>query len=293
VVVVEPISEYLYLPGIDDGISGSWTFDNYLSLISEDDSTFAGAVQVNSLWGYQMGLASGDWENVYKMGASEGTLLYKSGSNITAPAPGLYLIKADLKNLTYSHTAITSLSYAGFNDDWNMTTMDPTAVNGVYSGAVNITAASQWGFKLYLNGGWDDFYGGANGALTFKGPGITDDAIVAAGNYDLIADIRNNEYALTGNNVYIGGLNDVWDFSSVVLNRTSAGVYSGTATITTTSSWGIKIFLYQDNWDIFYGGSFTSMKFTGDNIIDDKSLAPGTYNVTVNFILNTCTFEAQ
>ncbi|HLO60684.1 MAG TPA: DUF5114 domain-containing protein [Bacteroidales bacterium] len=291
-VVVEPISKYLYLPGIDDGISGSWTFDNYLTLLSEDDSTFAGAVQVNSLWGYQMGLISGDWENVYKM-ASNGVLSFKSGSNIAAPAAGFYLIKADLKNLTYSHTAITSLSYAGFNDDWNMTTMDASNVTGVYTKPVTIGAASQWGFKLYLNGGWDDFYGGADGTLIFGGSGITDDAGVVAGSYDLVADIIGQRYALLGEKIYIGGLNDIWDFSTVVLDKTSAGVYKGTATITTASSWGIKIYPYKDNWDAYFGGSFTSMVFKGDNITDDQSLAAGTYDVTIDFINNTCTFEAQ
>lgn len=291
-VVVEPISEFLYLPGVDDGISGNWTFDNYLTLVSEDDSTFAGAVLVNSLWGYQMGLTSGDWENVYKMGATEGTLLYKSGSNITAPAAGLYLIQADLKNLNYSHTAITSLSYAGLNDNWTMTEMDETTVSGVYSSQVNITAASEWGFKLYMNGSWDYFYGGASGELTYKGNGITDDATIATGTYDLITDIRHNTYTLLGNEIYIGGLNDQWNFTDVVLTKSSVGIYTGTATITTASTWGIKIYLDQ-SWNRYFGGSFASMKYLGANITDDQSLSPGTYNVTVDFINNTCSFSSK
>jgi starch-binding outer membrane protein SusE/F len=292
-VVIEPISKYLYLPGIDDGTSGSWTFNNYLNLVSEDDSTFAGAVLVNSLWGYNMGLTSGEWTNVYKMGSTEGKLSYKTGSNITAPAAGLYLIQADLKNLTYSHTAITSLSYAGLNDNWALTTMNTTSVAGVYSSPVTITAASQWGFKLYMNGNWDYFYGGTNGTLNYKGNGITDDATIGAGSYDLIADIRNTSYNLLGNKVYIGGINDAWDFTSGVLNKTATGIYSGTITITQASSWGIKIYLYKDNWDYFFGGSFSSLKFKGANITDDQSLAAGVYNVTIDFNTKKCTFTAQ
>jgi hypothetical protein len=291
-VVVEPISKFLYLPGIDDGISGSWTFDNYLKLLSEDDSTFAGSVLVNSLWGYQMGLTSGDWANVYKMGSTEGTLSFKNGSNITAPGPGLYLIQADLKNLTYSHTAITSLSYAGLNDDWNMVAMDETSVPGVYASTVTINSVSPWGCKLYLNGGWDNFYGGADGVLDFKGTGIVDDATIGTGTFDLISDIRSNSYVFLGNEVYIGGLNDVWDFTSVVLTKASTGVYTGTATITAPSTWGIKIYLDQ-SWNRFFGGSFTDMKYLGANITDDQGLAAGTYNVTVDFINNTCTFGAK
>jgi starch-binding outer membrane protein SusE/F len=291
-VVVEPISKFLYLPGIDDGISGSWTFDNYLKLISEDDSTFAGSILVNSLWGYQMGLTSGDWTNVYQMGSSAGTLAFKSGTNITAPDPGLYLIQADLKNLTYSHIPITSLSYAGLNDDWNMVAMDETEVPGVYSSTVTINSVSPWGCKLYLNGGWDYFYGGADGVLDFKGTGIIDDATIGTGTFDLISDIRNNSYVFLGNEVYIGGLNDVWDFTSVVLTKSSIGVYTGTATISTPSTWGIKIYLDQ-SWNRFFGGTFGEMKYLGTNITDDQGLAGGTYNVTVDFINNTCTFGAK
>ena len=290
----EHISKYLYLPGIDDGLpGGSWTFNNFLKLVSEDDSTFAGAANVNSLWGYQMGLTSGDWDNVYKM-ASDGVLAFKSGSNITAPAPGLYLIQADLQNLTYSHTAITSLSYTGLNDDWALTAMDATPVPGVYSGSVTISTVSSWGFQLILNDNWDLKYGGANDTLVFKGSNITDDAIVGAGTFDLIANLCNDaSYVLLGDKVYIGGLNDVWDFTSVVLSKSSAGVYTGTVTITAPSSWGIKIYLTKDNWDRYYGGSFSKMVFKGANITDDQSLAPGTYNVTVDFLHNTCSFAVK
>ncbi len=292
-VVVEPISEFLYLPGIDDGISGSWTFDNYLQLVSEDDSTFAGTVLVNSLYGYQMTLTSGDWDNVYKMGAAENMLAFKGASNITAPAAGLYLIQADLKNLTYSHTEVTGVSYAGLNDNWDLTALTASGVSGVYTGSVNITAPSPYGCQLILNGDWGTYYGGTDGALKYKGSNITNDAALAAGSYDMIVDLKDYSYAFLGDNVYIGGLNDTWDFTSVVLSKTATGVYTGTATITTASSWGIKIYLYADNWDDYYGGSFDSMVFKGDNITDDQSLAPGNYNVTVDFINNTCSFEAK
>lgn len=288
----QPLSEYLYLPGIDDGISGSWTFDNYLRLVSADDSTYAGTVLVNSLWGYQMTLTAGDWSNVYKMGSTEGSLAFKSGTNITAPAPGLYLIQADLKHLTYSHIPVTSLSYAGLNDDWSMVAMSETSVPGAYYSAVTINKVSSWGCKLYLNGGWDYFYGGANGILKFAGTGITDDSAIGAGSYDLIANIRSNTYVFLGNSVYITGLNDVWDFTSAVLTKTTPGVYTGTVTITKTSSWGITIQLDQ-SWNRFFGGSFSSLVYKGANITGDQSLALGTYNVTVDFIHNTCSFVAK
>lgn len=291
-VIAKPLSKRLYLMGIDDGISGKWTFDNYLNLVSEDDSSYVGVVNVNSLWGYQMALDSGEWTNVYKMGSTAGTLSYKSGSNITAPGIGLYLIQVSLKAKTYTHTAVSSLSQAGLNDNWTLATMDASSVPGVYSSTVTINATSQWGCKLYLNGGWDYFFGGANGILVYKGTGITDDATIGTGTFDLIANIRSNTYVFLGDKIYIGGLNDVWDFTSVILNKTSAGVYKGTASITKTSSWGIKIYIDQ-SWNRYFGGSFSTLKYLGANIIDDQSLAAGNYDVTVDFMNNKCAFVAK
>ena len=82
--------------------------------------------------------------------------------------------------------------------------MDATSVPGVYSSSVTINSVSPWGCKLYLNGSWDYFYGGADGVLHLMGPDITDDATIGAGTYDLIADIRNNSYVFLGDEVYIG-----------------------------------------------------------------------------------------
>jgi hypothetical protein len=291
-VVVDPLSEYLSLPGIDDGISGSWTFDNYLKLVSEDDSTFAGTVLVNSLWGYNMSLIKDEWTEVYKMGSTEGTLAFKGANNITAPDPDLYLIQADLKNLTYSHTAITSLSHAGLNNDWNLAVMDATAVPGVYASSVTISSASTYGCQLILNDDWAAYYGGTDGELNYKGSNIVDDATIDAGTYDLLVDIRHNSYVFLGDEVYITGLNDVWDFTTVVLTKSSTGVYTGTATINTPSPWGMTIHIDQ-SWNRFFGGSFGSLVYLGTNITDDQSLAAGTYDVTVDFINNTCAFVVQ
>ncbi len=293
-VIVEPISRYLFLPGVDDLISGGWTFDNYLKLVSEDDSTFAGAVLVNSEWGYQMTLESGNWTDVYKMGATEGTLEFQSGSNITAPAAGLYLIQADLANLTYSHTAITGLGYSGLNDAWStITPMDETSVAGVYSTTVAITAASSWGFKFYLNGDWNMNYGGGNGVLQYGGANITDDASLPAATYDVIANTRNDaSFVFLGDEIYIVGLNDTWNFTDVVLTKSSIGVYTGTAVITAASSYGITIQLDQ-TWNRYFGGSFDSLTYLGGNITDDQSLEAGAYDVTVDFINNECSFVKQ
>ena len=92
--------------------------------------------------------------------------------------------------------------------------------------------------------------------------------------------------------MYIGGLNDVWDFTSVVLTKFSTGVYTGTAITTTPSTYGMKIYLDQ-SWNRYYGGYFSALSYLGSNITNDQSLAAGTYTVTVDFIHWNCSFSVK
>jgi len=290
--IEEPASPLLFLPGIDDGITGGWNFNNTIRLVSEADKTYAGVVNVNSLWGYVMSPVVNEWNAVYRMGATAGTLRFGEGSNIAAPAPGLYLINANLRALTYRHLAIESVAFAGFNNNWTMTPMVPTSVVGVYTAPVTISGPSTHGARIYLNNNWQEFFGGNLGRLTYTSGNIVDDATIATGNYEMVVNLRDQTYVLLGNQVFITGLNDVWNFTSVVLARTAPGVYSGTAVISTRSPWGIRIHV-DTSWNRYFGGSFSSLVYRGDNITDDQALAPGTYTVTVDFINNSCTFVLQ
>ena len=285
------VNEFLYLPGIDDLTSGGWNFNSYLRLISEADLTYAGVVDANSEWGYQMAIEEDNWSDVYTMGETEGTLAFQGEGNIPAPETGLNFIQADLNNLTYSHMVVSGLSYSGFNDDWTMVSMTETAKTGTYAASVTINGASEWGGQLYLNGDWDYSFGGTDGSLYYSGTGIADDAVIDAGSYDFIANVIDQSYVLLGDEVYIAGLNDVWDFESVVLTKQSTGVYTGTATVTNGAPWGIAIHIDQ-SWNRYFGGSVDSISYLGDNI-DMGTLANGTYDITVDFINNTCSFQAQ
>lgn len=195
-VVVEPdsISVYLYLPGIDDGTSGSWTFDPYIDLVSNVDSTYAGVVSINSLWGYKMMLEPDQWDNYYGMGSSEGTLVYGSSTNITAPDSGLYYMQVDLANLTYSYTSIgDTLFIGGLNGnvwDFNMPLIQTSAK--VFTGTVNYTTTSEWGIKLYFErDNWNDFFGGSLSALEYGGSAITDVQSLSTGTYNVTVDLSN------------------------------------------------------------------------------------------------------
>ena len=294
VVIEEPISNYLYILGIDDGISGEWTFDNYLLLTSEDDSTFAGVANVNSQWGYQMGLEIDNWTDVYKMAggdATEGTLSFQSGDNIPAPDPGLYLIKADLKNLTYSTTPVEHVYYTGLNDDWALTEMTATATPGAYTSQITISKASEWGFQIFIDDQWINKFGGSDGLLTYNGQNITDDQTLAPGTYTLMVNLAKGTYCIATEKLYVVGLNDVWDFTSMVLPMTDPGIYSGPVTVSGETPWGYYFLLYADNWDIKFGGSEDALIYGGENINSSWYTAMGTYTMTVDLLNRTCTVE--
>ena len=197
---VEEVQKYLYLVGIDDGISGNWTFDNTIKLYNEDDLNYAAVCNVNSLWGYQVATEIDNWTSVYKMvdgDAAGGTLAMGGPNNIPAPTPGLYLINVSLKYLTYSTMAVTGVQYTGIADNWDLHDMTPTETPGVYTADIDITAASSWGFQIILNGDWGQKFGGSNGELFYLGANITDDAAMAGKTCKLTVDLCKCTYSLT------------------------------------------------------------------------------------------------
>ncbi|HBG56912.1 MAG TPA: DUF5114 domain-containing protein [Porphyromonadaceae bacterium] len=187
------IPPLLYLSGVDDGTSGSWTFDNYLRLFNEDALGYGGGCNVNSLWGYKFYNEKDNWSDAYGMAeggtALAGSLLFGGGVNITAPQAGLYLIEMYKKALTYKLTPISSVSYSGLDDDWTLHTMTPTETVGVYSAQVTIAGPSPWGFQIILNENWDLKFGGSNGELILYGGNLTNDASLSAGTYTLTVDV--------------------------------------------------------------------------------------------------------
>lgn len=193
VVIEDPISDKLYLPGIDDLIRGEWTFDTYLRLQSDLDSTFAGIVNVDSEWGYVMMLEAENWGSEYKQGETAGTLMPppSEAENIAAPEAGLWLIEADLKNLSYQYMEITEVGYSGINDDWtSISPLTAGETQGVFTAEVSISAPSEWGFKILLNNDWDLFFGANEGGLLYKDANINYN--LENGNYLLKVDFNTH-----------------------------------------------------------------------------------------------------
>jgi hypothetical protein len=142
-----------------------------------------------------------DWgADYYTMGDAEGILAKNiKDRNIPAPEAGTYLIKADVKNMTYELIKPGDVIYlSGLNDNWDFNTTLQKTNEGVYSGTIEVAAVSKNGFRIYVeSGNWNDYYGGTSGNLSFSGQSITDDTQV--GTYTLTVDLINETYEMTLN----------------------------------------------------------------------------------------------
>ncbi|MDE6526668.1 MAG: DUF5114 domain-containing protein, partial [Muribaculaceae bacterium] len=160
VAPVVDVPARVYLPGITE----PWDFATFLNLYDEDNHTYGGVNYVHSEYGYQIAVEEGNWGDVYTMVAGgtafDGKLEFQGANNITAPAEGIYLFDVSLSGLSYRLTPVTSVSYSGLNDDWNVYPMDATDEPCVFTAEVTKTANTPWGVKILLNGSWDLFFGG-------------------------------------------------------------------------------------------------------------------------------------
>ncbi|WP_291855140.1 DUF5114 domain-containing protein [Marinilabilia sp.] len=191
---------FLYLPGSKDGdTGGDWTFDNFIPQLN--DTLYGGFVDINSQWGFQMFTAPEWGVDYYTMGESEGLLeMNVEGRNIPAPDPaGTYWVKADVRNMTYGLAELGEVLYlSGLNDVWDFATTIPKTGEGIYSGTIEVTTPSQYGFALYIEAdNWDDKFGGYDGNLSYAGGNITEDT--EAGTYTLTVDLFNRTYEMTLN----------------------------------------------------------------------------------------------
>lgn len=165
------VAQQLWVVGVDDGISGGWNFDQSISLTNEDNLIYAGAVNINSLWGYRFYTEKDVWTGFYGCGsgdATQGTLVAETESNVPAPEAGLYLVNVSLSEMSYSTALISSVQITGINDDWNLTPMTSTDEAGVFTATIDITASTPWGYKILLNENWDTYFGGSADKLIYN-----------------------------------------------------------------------------------------------------------------------------
>lgn len=166
------IQKILYVLGNDD----TWNYDQYLTLYDEDNLSYAAAVNFNCSWGYYFSKEYQGWDHINQDPGTADKKLILNGTdsnNIPGPGVGLYVTVASLGSMSYSYgmaDPITSVSCAGFNDNWDLIEM--TAVPGqvgVYTAQVTATADTPWGVKVLLNGSWDYSFGTClDGALLWS-----------------------------------------------------------------------------------------------------------------------------
>ena len=156
------VPQILYVLGNDD----TWNYDQYLTLYDEDNLCYAAAVNFNCSWGYYFSKEYQGWDHINQdPGTSEWKLILDGTdeSNIQAPGKGLYVTIAALGWMSYWYgmsDPISTVSFAGFNDNWDLTEMtaDPEHP-GVYSAKVTATADTPWGVQILLNGSWEHMFG--------------------------------------------------------------------------------------------------------------------------------------
>lgn len=184
-------------------------FDDYLTLYDANAKLFGGAHYINSEWGYRV-YATPDWNDAYKA-ADDATPLSgslvkaESDGNVPAPEPGLYVMDFDMAGLTYKLTAVTSVSYTGFNDDWNLTPMTASADNPeVFTGEFVKSANTPWGAKIIINDDWGLFFGGGElqGTLYLGHSDATsgftgDNELETGATYILTVDLGRQTYTFT------------------------------------------------------------------------------------------------
>lgn len=198
----DPVYPTLYLIGVDDALTGgSWAFNQFISLYDEDNRNYAGIIQVNSQWGYQMSIGIDNWADIYTLAEGDayaGTLAFQGTGNIPAPSPGLYMVEASLKALSYQVSPIGDQIWVmGIDEKYDFNTaLSATGTTGVYSGPITVSANSPWGIEIQLDQNWTYKLGGSEGKLYYKGENIQDEKLQTPGTYTMTVDLLNMTYAI-------------------------------------------------------------------------------------------------
>lgn len=188
----------LYIGGFS--AADPWNFDDYLVCYNEEYKAYSGVHYAQSKWGYRLYPEKDNWDLYYTMAsggtATSGYLTPNGSGNITAPADGLYLLDVNLSSTYYKLYEVTSVSYTGFNDNWNLTTMtqnsdDPT----VYTAKVTITKPASYRWQIIISKNWDLKLCATGGKLLLYNEGPATDEI-PNGTYTLTVNLGTSTYTL-------------------------------------------------------------------------------------------------
>ncbi len=186
--VIDPTAEYdyVYIAGTADGWSGN---GGKLASVKDANDYYG---FINATGEFKIQKDKGSWATNW--GGSNGTLV-AGGNNNNIAANGFVYVNANIGNMTYSVTPITSMGIIGdaVNADW--TTEAPLTYN-TETGAWEATGVvlNAGSIKFRANNSWDINFGGALDDLTINGDNIP----VEAGTYNVaLTLVCPGEYTAT------------------------------------------------------------------------------------------------
>lgn len=175
-------SENLYTPG---GANG-WGFNDNMLLWTWDYSLYRGFVYVDS----EFKLTAGpNWD--LNWGGKDGALAV-NGENFKVSTNGLYWVAANLTEMTYELTQITTVGMIGGFNDWGADEVMTTTDFKTYVGTLTTTGETQ--FKFRFNGDWAINLGGSADELTLDAGNLT---IPEAGTYEVTLKLGSLPYSCT------------------------------------------------------------------------------------------------
>lgn len=171
-----PARPYLCTPGSSNG----WTQGDS-QWIGLKNGAYAGAILVDGEFKFSINNWDQNW------GKGNDGILVPDGVNISA-ASGLYWATANVTDLTYTLTPVTSVGVVGGLNGWSDSSpieLTPNADQSVWSGDVNLTG--EW--KIILNHSWGSNYGAGRLACPVFDAGNFSGY---EGNYHMAVDFSGN-----------------------------------------------------------------------------------------------------
>ena len=183
--IIDPTAEYdyVYIAGTADGWSGN---GGKLASVKDANDYYG---FINATGEFKIQKNQGSWATNW--GGSNGTLV-AGGANIQAN--GFVYVNANIGNMTYSVTPITSMGVIGdaTPGGWETeTALTYNAETGAWEGPVTFTTGE---FKFRANESWAINFGGALDNLTLEGSNLE----VEAGTYNVVLTlVCPGEYTAT------------------------------------------------------------------------------------------------
>ncbi len=177
--------EKLYTPGNSNG----WSQGSSQCLTTTDYINYSGYANLDGEFKFT---SQADWSGInFGSTGNPGELSTDGGAgNLNAGAAGLYWCQANIVDLTYSLTPVTTIGVIGDFNSWGSSVALTSMDNLVWEGDVTFPAAGGWKFRA--NNGWDINLGGTVDNLVQGGDNLQ---VEEAGTYHITLDLSTTPYA--------------------------------------------------------------------------------------------------